>query len=180
MSTSWTSLKEGGFCEFLNQRKAKKESEGQNLSGRLGRLPIAFLQHQRGDVQWLNNGKACLKEPAQELKGHLTLDRVTANRGGDEITVYFSADVLVEERPFLSMQRALRRNFAPMRVKLIIRSPELGQDFLTDPQKYAPFIMRCVKRPSPSRRAVSRRSDAGVQGRCADGAWCRRISRRGS
>ena len=92
--------------------------------------------------QW----EGMLEGAAQELKGHLTLDRVTANRGGDEITVYFSADVLVEERPFLSMQRALRRNFAPMRVKLIIRSPELGQDFLADPQKYAPFIMRCVKR----------------------------------
>ena len=96
--------------------------------------------------QW----EGMLEGAAQELKGHLTLDRVTANRGGDEITVYFSADVLVEERPFLSMQRALRRNFAPMRVKLIIRSPELGQDFLADPQKYAPFIMRCVKRHHPS------------------------------
>ena len=96
--------------------------------------------------QW----EGMLEGAAQELKGHLTLDRVTANRSGDEITVYFSADVLVEERPFLSMQRALRRNFAPMRVKLIIRSPELGQDFLADPQKYAPFIMRCVKRHHPS------------------------------
>ena len=52
--------------------------------------------------QW----EGMLEGAAQELKGHLTLDRVTANRGGDEITVYFSADVLVEERPFLSMQRA--------------------------------------------------------------------------
>ena len=46
--------------------------------------------------QW----EGMLEGAAQELKGHLTLDRVTANRSGDEITVYFSADVLVEERPF--------------------------------------------------------------------------------
>ena len=50
---------------------------------------------------------------AQELKGHLTLERVTASRSGEEIAVHFSADMLVEERPFLALQRALRRNFAP-------------------------------------------------------------------
>ena len=35
--------------------------------------------------QW----EGMLEGAAQELKGHLTLDRVTANRGGDEIMCIF-------------------------------------------------------------------------------------------
>ena len=96
--------------------------------------------------QW----EGLLEGAAQELKGHLTLERVTASKAGDEIAVFFSSDMLVEEKPFLAAQRAIRRNFAPTRVKLIIRSPQLAQDFLNDPQKYAPFILRCVKRRHPS------------------------------
>ena len=92
--------------------------------------------------QW----EGLLEGAAQELRGHLTLERVTASKAGDEISVFFSSDMLVEERPFLAAQRAMRRNFAPTRVKLIIRSPQLAQDFLSDPQKYAPFILRCVAR----------------------------------
>ena len=60
--------------------------------------------------QW----EGLLEGEAQALRGHLTLDRVTASRSGEEITVYFTADMLVEERPFLALQRALRRNFAPI------------------------------------------------------------------
>ena len=91
-----------------------------------------------------------LEGAAKALVGHLTLDRVTANKNGEEITVYFSSDILVEERPFLALQRALRRNFAPMSVSLIVRSPQLAEDFLADPMKYAAFIWRCVKRRHPS------------------------------
>ena len=35
--------------------------------------------------QW----EGMLEGAAQELKGHLTLDRVTANRGGDDYGVFF-------------------------------------------------------------------------------------------
>ncbi|MDO5378688.1 MAG: hypothetical protein Q4G52_10175, partial [Clostridia bacterium] len=91
-----------------------------------------------------------LEGAAQELKGHLTLERVMASRSGEEITVCFSADMLVEERPFLALQRALRRNFAPMRVSLVVKSPQLAEAFLADPQRYAPFILRCVRRRHPS------------------------------
>ena len=59
-----------------------------------------------------------LEGAAQELRGHLTLERVTASKAGDEISVFFSSDMLVEERPFLAAQRAMRRNFAPTRVKM--------------------------------------------------------------
>lgn len=96
--------------------------------------------------QW----ESLLEGAAAELAGHLTLDRVTASRSGEEICVYFSSDILVEERPYLAVQRALRRNFAPTRVQLIIKSPQLAEDFLSDPQKYAPFIQRCIKRRHPS------------------------------
>ncbi|MBP3427290.1 MAG: PolC-type DNA polymerase III [Clostridia bacterium] len=96
--------------------------------------------------QW----EGLLEGAAAELKGHLTLERVMASRTGEKITVCFTADVLVEERPFLALQRALRRNFAPTRVSLIVKSPGLAQEFLDDPQKYAPFILRCVKRRHPS------------------------------
>ena len=53
--------------------------------------------------QW----EGLLEGAAQELKGHLTLERVTASRSGEKITVHFSSDMLVEERPFLALQRAL-------------------------------------------------------------------------
>ena len=96
--------------------------------------------------QW----EGLLEGAAAELRGHLTLERVTASRSGEEITVCFSADMLVEERPFLALQRALRRNFAPIRVSLVVKSPELAGDFLADPQKYAPFILRSVRRRHPS------------------------------
>ena len=59
--------------------------------------------------QW----EGLLEGAAQELKGHLTLERVTASKAGDEIAVFFSSDMLVEEKPFLAAQRAIRRNFAP-------------------------------------------------------------------
>ena len=87
---------------------------------------------------------------ARPLIGHLTLERVTASKSGEEITVCFASDVLVEEGPFLAVQRALRKNFAPIRVHLVIRSPQLADDFRADPQKYAPFILRSVKRKHPS------------------------------
>ena len=87
---------------------------------------------------------------AKPLIGHLTLERVTASKSGEEITVCFASDVLVEEGPFLAVQRALRKNFAPIRVHLVIRSPQLADDFCADPQKYAPFILRSVKRKHPS------------------------------
>lgn len=59
--------------------------------------------------QW----EGLLEGAAQELRGHLTLERVTASKAGDEIAVFFSSDMLVEEKPFLAAQRAIRRNFAP-------------------------------------------------------------------
>ena len=96
--------------------------------------------------QW----EGLLEGAAQDLKGHLTLERVTASRSGERITVHFSSDVLVEERPFLALQRALRRNFAPMHVSLIVKSPQLAEDFLGDPMKYAAFMLRCVRRRHPS------------------------------
>ena len=55
--------------------------------------------------QW----EGLLEGAAQELKGHLTLERVTASKAGDEIAVFFSSDMLVEEKPFLAAQRAIRR-----------------------------------------------------------------------
>ncbi|MBQ8619557.1 MAG: PHP domain-containing protein, partial [Clostridia bacterium] len=96
--------------------------------------------------QW----EGLLEGAATELKGHLTLERVMASRSGEKIVVHFTSDILVEERPFLALQRALRRNFAPMNVSLIVKSPQLAEDFLKDPMKYAAFMLRCVRRRHPS------------------------------
>ena len=54
-----------------------------------------------------------LEGAAKALVGHLTLDRVTASKSGEEITVYFSSDMLVEEGPFLAVQRALGGTLRP-------------------------------------------------------------------
>ena len=60
--------------------------------------------------QW----EGLLEGAAEDLIGHLTLDRVTASRSGEEIAVYFSSDMLVEERPYLAVQRdAHGREVAP-------------------------------------------------------------------
>ena len=96
--------------------------------------------------QW----QSLLEGEAAALAQHLTLERVTASKSGEKITVYFSSDLLVEERPFLAVQRSLRKNFAPIYVSLVIRSPQLKDDFLADPQKYAPFILRSVGRKHPA------------------------------
>ena len=46
--------------------------------------------------QW----EGLLEGAAQELKGHLTLERVTASKAGDEIAVFFSSDMLVRKSRF--------------------------------------------------------------------------------
>ncbi len=94
--------------------------------------------------------EALLEGEALKLCGHLMFERVTAARSGDEITVHFTSDILVEERPFMAFRRALRRQFAPMRVQLIIKSPLLRESLLADPMQYAAFILRSVKRHHPS------------------------------
>ena len=96
--------------------------------------------------QW----ESLMEDSMQELRGHLKLDCVMINRSGTEITVCFSSDILVEERPFLTLRRALRKNLAPIQVSLVVKSPQLAQDFLDDPMKYASFILRSVKRHHPS------------------------------
>lgn len=97
--------------------------------------------------QW----EGLLEGAAQELRGHLTLERVTASKAGDEISVFFSSDMLVEERPFLAGTARHAGAISRRRVSNSSSgSPQLAQDFLSDPQKYAPFILRCVKRRHPS------------------------------
>ena len=91
-----------------------------------------------------------LEGEAQSLDGHLTFERVTAARSGEEITVHFTSDILVEERPFLAFRRALRRQFAPMKVHLIIKSPKLCDSLMEDPMQYCAFILRSIKRHHPS------------------------------
>ncbi len=98
----------------------------------------------------MNNWQALIDGDAREMVGHLTLERVHAQPDGEAITVYFSSDVLVDEKPFLAIQKALRKNFAPIRVNLRIHSPSLANDFLNDPQTYAPFMIRCIRRHFPS------------------------------
>ncbi len=96
--------------------------------------------------QW----QSLLEGEAEVLNGHLTLDRVTATRSGERIKVCFSSDILVEDEPFSAFQKALRRYFAPIRVSLIIRSPQLRGDFLADPQKFAPFLLKSIGHRHPS------------------------------
>ncbi len=91
-----------------------------------------------------------LEGEAQGLAEHLTLDHVAATADGQRITAYFSADILVEEGPYLAFQKALRRAFAPMRVSLIVRSPQLREAFLEEPQRYAEFLARSLARKHPS------------------------------
>ncbi len=97
-------------------------------------------------MKMTNNWETLLEGPAASLAGHMVLDHVSAGKDGNWITVSFSSDILVGEGPFLAVKRALQRRFEPMRISLIIRSPQLAESFLADPEEYRSFIEHCVKR----------------------------------
>ena len=98
------------------------------------------------EEQW----RTLVRQAEEPLADHLTLERVTATADGSEILISFSSDILAEEAPFLSVQRAFRKFFAPIRVRVTIKSPQLGADFLSDPGRYADFLNRCVARNHPA------------------------------
>ena len=125
--------------------------------------------------QW----ESLMEDSMQELRGHLKLDCVMINRSGTEITVCFSSDILVEERPFLTLRRALRKNLAPIQVSLVVKSPQLAQDFLDDPMKYASFILRSVKRHHPSAAPAFGKRQLQRKGAAEGGGTDRRRQRRG-
>ncbi|MBQ9009953.1 MAG: PHP domain-containing protein, partial [Clostridia bacterium] len=87
-----------------------------------------------------------IDEAIPELKGHLSLERVVTNMTGSAIGIYLVSDILIDEKPFRAVRSAMRRRFDPIKVSLYIRSPALAQDFLSDPEKYKPFILRCLQR----------------------------------
>lgn len=94
----------------------------------------------------MNSWEQIIDEAIPELKGHLSLERVETNMTGSAIGIYLASDMLIEEKPFRAVRSAMRRKFDPIQVSLFIRSPALAQDFLSDPEKYKSFIVRCIQR----------------------------------
>ncbi len=94
----------------------------------------------------MNSWEQIIEEAIPELKGHLSLERVETNMTGSAIGIYLASDVLIDEKPFRAVRSAMRRRFDPIKVSLFIRSPALGQDFLSNPEKYKSFILRCIQR----------------------------------
>ena len=94
--------------------------------------------------------ESMLNGPAKYLAGHLTLESVTVDGNHSRIIVCFTSDVLVEEEPYLYIRNALKRYFPDMNISLIIRSPQLKNAFLSNPEEFKEFFMKCIKRKFPS------------------------------
>ena len=80
--------------------------------------------------------ESMLNGPAKYLAGHLTLESVTVDGNHSRIIVCFTSDVLVEEEPYLYIRNALKRYFPEMNISLIIRSPQLKNAFLSNPEEF--------------------------------------------
>ena len=94
----------------------------------------------------MSSWEQVIEEATPELAGHIWLDRVNANETGSAIGVFLTSDMLIDEKPYRAIRSALRRKFDPILVSLFVRSPALGSDFLSNPEKYQDFILRSIQR----------------------------------
>ncbi len=90
-----------------------------------------------------------LGEDLQELAGHLTLEKVLANRESTRVMVCFLADCLIEGSDYAAIKRALVAAFSGMRVSVRIACPALAEDVVAHIERYAPFLSAYLVRHHP-------------------------------
>ncbi len=72
-----------------------------------------------------------------ELKDRLRLDHIEYYTDRKHALAFFTSQAIVGEGQFALIRKILRRTFPQMSISLRVASPDLGQDFLDDPSKYA-------------------------------------------
>lgn len=88
-----------------------------------------------------------------EIEGKLHLLRVDYHQIRKVAVVYFTADVLIGKKQFALIRKHLKRTFPKMNISLRIASPQLAEDFLSEPQKYSDVINPILIKHFPAMNA---------------------------
>ncbi len=91
-----------------------------------------------------------LEETVPPLKGKLRIERVLYKKDLNKAYMSFLSDELVTERDYLLLERRLRELFPKLKVALRVASPTLGEDFLSDLDRYKPVLTDFLRRQSPA------------------------------
>lgn len=91
-----------------------------------------------------------LEQTVPPLRGKLHIERVLYKKETNKAYMSFLSDVLVEQQDFLLLEKRLRELFPHMTVALRVASPALGEDFLTDVNKYRSVLTDFLRRQSPA------------------------------
>lgn len=98
------------------------------------------------------NWQALLPAELTSFGQHLTLEKVLVDRGASKLLVCFLSTVLVDEKAYLPLRRAIQKAFPGMRVSLRVCSPALAEEARRDLSQYTPFLTDCLARSSPGIR----------------------------
>jgi len=91
-----------------------------------------------------------LEATVPTLQGKLHIERVLYKKEANKAYMSFLSDVLVEQQAFLLLERRLRELFPQLTVALRVASPALGEDFLSDVNKYKSVLTDFLRRQSPA------------------------------
>ena len=91
-----------------------------------------------------------LEATVPTLEGKLHIERVLYKKEANKAYMSFLSDVLVGQQEFLLLERKLRELFPQLTVALRVASPSLGEDFLSDVNKYKSVLTDFLRRQSPA------------------------------
>jgi len=91
-----------------------------------------------------------LEQTVPPLQGKLHIERVLYKKEANKAYMSFLSDVLVGQRDFLLLEKKLRELFPNLTVALRVASPSLGEDFLSDVNKYKSVLTDFLRRQSPA------------------------------
>ena len=91
-----------------------------------------------------------LEQTVPPLQGKLHIERVLYKKEANKAYMSFLSDALVGQNDFLLLEKKLRELFPKLTVALRVASPSLGEDFLSDVNKYKSVLTDFLRRQSPA------------------------------
>ena len=91
-----------------------------------------------------------LEQTVPPLQGKLHIERVLYKKEANKAYMSFLSDALVGQNDFLLLEKKLRELFPNLTVALRVASPALGEDFLSDINKYKSVLTDFLRRQSPA------------------------------
>ena len=85
-----------------------------------------------------------------EAEGQLAIERVRYVKSENKAYFSFLSDVLIGEKGFFVMKKAIQNAFPGMNFSLRVASPSLAKDFLQNPDKYSAPLNHYLIRHYPS------------------------------